>query len=254
MSPLIKPVGLIGGTLLLLLIGRKTEAAPLPPPGPLPPPTPPPPAPKPPGPAPVQTASIPLGRPGDFAAGALVMVVRNEGVRLRAAASETSASLGTMARGTLLEVFPNGHQPPTPAAPQGWEGVRAANGVQGFIAAQFLTGEGAPRGGTETPNVEPIIPIEQAPEIGGLPGFSFAGLPAAGSPGSGWFSPMVGASAPAYGQTQFVRPLPRLASDQIRSYLAYARRTGASPAILRALEGQYRAAIAREGVFGTMRG
>ena len=260
MSPLIKPVGLIGGTLLLLLIGRKAEAATLPPvEPPLPPPTPPP-APKPPAP-PTPKGKIPLGAAGDFAPGALMGVVTTNGVNLRTSASEGSASLGTMDRGTLLELFSDGHRPPTAAASQGWEAARAANGVQGFIGAQFLSGRGVPKGPVEVP-IEPGAPIDLPPDLnaqggGGAP-FNpggvdltpfitgenapkdggvfepfnlaplFAGAPPRGfglqAPNfrqNGWFSPMVGARAPAYGQAQFAQNRQaEQAAGRLRAWLA----------------------------------
>jgi len=236
MTPLIKPLGVLGGTLLLLLVGRKKEEAA--PPEPIPP------APKPPIPGPVTPppAPIPPGIETGFPPGAILGVITNDGVRLRAAPNETSATLGTMARGTLVQIFDDGHTPATPAAPQGWEHARTVDGKDGFVAAQFLTAQGLPgtpretplpetgpapgpaplpgqpevippapeTQGTETTEEGPLnIPVtiltpEERAALGQL-GDLFQGAPPRRA-GNAFFSPRIGARAPAYGQTPFVMP------------------------------------------------
>ncbi len=225
MTPLLKPIGLVGGTLLLLLLGRKSEAGT--PPIEPPPPAPPPPPPPGPGPGPAPQPNVPLGNEGSFPPGAILGVITSDGVRLRAGASETTAVLGTMARGTLVQLFEDGSAPPTAAAPQGWERVRTAAGTTGFVAAQFLTGQGIPGAPRETPEPErPDLgpPIDVNPNGGLAQGTEtetndrvgpaggviddildlFSGAPR----GNAFFSPMIGTRAPAYGQTQFVAPRP----------------------------------------------
>lgn len=96
--------------------------------------------------------------PTDFPAGALLGVIGADGVNLRQEPNERSRSLGTLARGTIVELFEGGHEPATTAAPSGWERARTRSGTTGFVAAHLLTGRGLPAIPIE-PQIEPERPI-----------------------------------------------------------------------------------------------
>lgn len=83
--------------------------------------------------------------PTDFPAGALLGVIGADGVNLRQEPNERSRSLGTLARGTIVELFEGGHEPATTAAPSGWERARTRSGTTGFVAAHLLTGRACRR-------------------------------------------------------------------------------------------------------------
>jgi hypothetical protein len=157
-------------------------------------------------------------------------------------------------------LFEDGHRPATAAAPQGWEHVRTVTGLDGFVAAQFLTAQGLPGGPREQPDLGPgpastvgpggvetgptggplgpgeveppplnvpvkivppggeggegievpvtILTPEERADLGQL-GDIFQGAPP--RRGTAFFSPSIGARAPAYGQTMFVQPRARFA-------------------------------------------